>query len=164
MKRSRNSIVGVGLLIILFLSGTSCNSQSGNKAEESGTSSPIAEKEQILITVDASKLLSTTCYACHNPASASHDEMLAPPLAGIKLRYMKASESRMDFIGKMTSYVSNPTEESALMKGPIKRFGLMPKTALSEEEIRSIVTFIYDNELPAPDWFAEHEKEMHGGK
>ncbi|MFT7150005.1 MAG: hypothetical protein ACI82Q_001870, partial [Nonlabens sp.] len=42
------------------------------------------------------------------------------------------------------------------------RFGLMPKTALSDQELKAIVGFIYDNELPEPTWFADHEEEMHG--
>ena len=150
-------------MIVTIIIMSACTSSNGNQQEAQVSTFP-DNKAEVLNSDKASSLLTTVCYACHNPSSASHDEMLAPPLVGIKMRYMKASESRTNFINRMTAYVSDPKEESALMKGPIKRFGLMPKTALSEEEIKSIVTFIYDNELPAPDWFADHEKKMHGGQ
>lgn len=109
----------------------------------------------------ASNLLAVNCYICHDPKTNSHDEMLAPPLAGIKKRYIKATTDREAFIKYMTSFVSNPTEENALMKGPVRRFGLMPKTALDSEQISAIVTYIYDNEIPEPTWFVDHEKQMH---
>jgi len=113
------------------------------------------QKEEISQEV-ASKLLASNCYVCHNPNSKSHDEILAPPLAGIKMRYQRATSDREAFITKMTSFVSNPSEESALMHGPVRRFGLMPKTALSDKEISEIVTYISDNELPRPEWFEGH--------
>jgi hypothetical protein len=46
------------------------------------------------------------------------------------------------------------------MKGPVRRFGLMPATTLDRKEILEIVAFIYDHKLEMPDWFIEHyEKE-----
>lgn len=113
------------------------------------------QKEEVSQEV-ASKLLVSNCYVCHDPESKSHDEILAPPLAGIKMRYQRATPDREAFIAKMTRFVSNPSEESALMHGPVRRFGLMPKTILSGEEITKIVTYIYDNEMPKPEWFEGH--------
>ncbi|MFQ3212678.1 MAG: hypothetical protein ACJAT1_001123 [Marivirga sp.] len=59
--------------------------------------------------------------------------MLAPPLAGIKQLYVQESGNRIDFIKRMAAFVVNPNEESALMKGPIKRFGLMPKLTHNQQ-------------------------------
>jgi len=61
----------------------------------------------------------------------------------------------------MSAFVGNPSEEAALMKGPIRRFGLMPKPNVTPEQIRAIVTFIYENKVEEPEWFAAHEAEMH---
>lgn len=144
------------LLISLFLT-IGCNSSSSDATEESSQQGT-AE----IANIDASSLISTVCYACHNPKVGSHDEMLAPPLVGIKQNYLNATDDRLDFLERMLAFVSSPNEENALMKGPIKRFGLMPKTALSDQELKAIVGFIYDSELPEPAWFAEHEQEMHG--
>ena len=75
-------------------------------------------------------ILTNTCYACHNPKSNSHDNMLAPPLAGIKNKYLKTYPTKDLFVAQVSDYIFNPTQENALMKGPIKRFGLMPKIGL----------------------------------
>ncbi|GAB5552526.1 MAG: hypothetical protein Sapg2KO_21170 [Saprospiraceae bacterium] len=50
------------------------------------------------------------------------------------------------------------------MKGPIKRFGLMPKTTLSKNEIQELVKYIYHEELETPKWFPEHFEEEHAVK
>ena len=120
---------------------------------------PFSEEYEIHLQ-DTSKL--AFCYTCHNPKAESHDEMLAPPLAGIKMQYMRQTGTREAFIQRMADFVKNPTEEAAIMKGPVKRFGLMPKPALTAEEIESIVAYIYDNEIPQPSWYEEHHKKMHG--
>ncbi len=143
------------LLVIILTIPVGCNSTNGQKAEIASDNNTTSS--------EVSNLLSVNCYACHNPNTNSHDEILAPPLAGIKMRYKNATNDKEEFINRMSSFVFNPNAEAALMKGPIKRFGLMPKTALSEDEIRKIVTYIYENAIEEPSWFKEHEKEMHGG-
>lgn len=128
-------------------------------SQEKSESAAIAE---LSITAGL-EMLQTNCYACHNPNTTSHDDMLAPPLAGIKNRYKNTYGTRDEFIAAVSSFVSMPTEEKALMKGPIRRFGLMPKPALSDSaQIRALVAFIYDNPIETPEWFAEHYKEQHG--
>ncbi|MCB0631548.1 MAG: c-type cytochrome [Saprospiraceae bacterium] len=107
-------------------------------------------------------LLKQNCYVCHNPAAPSHDEIVAPPLVAAKWRYSQSYSERAAFIENMTAYVHQPAADKALMRGPVRRFGVMPPTTLSEDTIRSIVTYIYDNELEAPDWFAGHFEEEHG--
>lgn len=108
------------------------------------------------------KLLQTHCYACHNPTAESHDVILAPPLAGIKWRYQQAYKDRGAFIQHMTEFVAEPKEENALMRGPVRRFGLMPQTAIHRDTIQKIVSYIYDNDLEKPDWFDDHFEEQHG--
>ncbi|MDF2157326.1 cytochrome c [Algoriphagus sp. CAU 1675] len=108
--------------------------------------------------LDGLVLLKKYCYVCHNPNSASHDEMLAPPLFGIKNHYLKAFPEKGAFIDAMSDFIKNPTEEKALLKGPVNRFGLMPRPAVSDEEIEVIVTYIKDNQLEKPKWFDKHHQ------
>jgi hypothetical protein len=151
------------LIAILAIAIMGCTSQSAKQEKTLGEQNLNADSEMALLTQEEGmQMLQTHCYACHNPASISHDDILAPPLAGIKHRYKKQFSERGVFIEKMTAFVSNPTVENAMMRGPVKRFGVMPKTALKEEEIQQLTAFIYDNELPVPDWFPEHFKEHHG--
>lgn len=114
------------------------------------------------LMVDGLTLLKKHCYACHNPNTNSHDDIIAPPLAGIKKHYFDAYPEKEDFSKAMIEFVKNPSSEKSLMKGPVKRFGLMPKPAVTDQEIQQIVTYIRDSELEKPKWFDEHEKG-HGG-
>jgi len=158
--KQKITILTNGLLIIILAILAGCN----NTTNGLKTKIVSAHKAGLPISSEVSNLLSVNCYACHNPNTKSHDEMLAPPLAGIKIRYKKATKNREAFIDLMSSFVYNPSEEASLMKGSIKRFGVMPKTALDENKIREIVTYLYDNDVPEPSWFKEHHNEMNGGK
>lgn len=105
------------------------------------------------------ELLKKHCYVCHNPNTASHDEIIAPPLAGIKSHYTKAYPEKEMFKKAMIEFVSNPDQQKALMKGPVNRFGLMPKPATaSPEEIQLIVEYIQSKELEKPIWYEQQHQ------
>lgn len=104
-------------------------------------------------------LLQKHCYTCHNPKSKSHDEIIAPPLWGMKKHYLEAYPEKAAFEKAMIEFIQNPTEEKALMKGPIKRFGLMPKPEVSYEELQKIVSYIYDNEIENPVWHIKKDNQ-----
>ncbi len=158
MKQKSKNLT-YGLLAIFIAVITGCNNINGQKTENN-----IASSTEWLASPEVSNLLSVNCYTCHNPNASSHDEIIAPPLTGVKMRYKNATKDREEFIVMMSTYVSNPNEARALMKGPVKRFGVMPKTALDEDEIKKIVTYIFDNDIPEPSWFKEHTKEKHNGR
>ncbi|MCP4457388.1 MAG: cytochrome c [Cytophagales bacterium] len=165
IKEAMKNLNQLNLIFITLVLSSIVLSSCGNietKAQVDMSYLNLANAEEVLDAQDKGyELLKSTCYACHNPAAGSHDEMLAPPLAGIKMRYKRGYENREEFVAAMSKHVSNPSEESALMKGPIKRFGLMPNLNLMDEDVRLIVEYIYDNDLDEPDWFADHAKKMH---
>ena len=72
-----------------------------------------------------------------------------------------AYPSREAFIDAIVKWAENPSKEKALMRGAVNRFNTMPKQAFKPEEVREIAAYLYDNEVKVPEWFAEHEKEMH---
>ncbi|MCS5490259.1 cytochrome c [Algoriphagus limi] len=109
-------------------------------------------------------LLQRHCYTCHNPKSKSHDEIIAPPLWGVKNHYLKAYPEKESFTKALTSFVQNPNEEKALMKGPIKRFGLMPKPVISDSDLEKIVEYIYENEIENPAWHIEKDNHKNESK
>lgn len=150
----------VGFVLVLNFSG---KSKSNENTLVDGDKPEIHSID--LISSEAGLIgLQTNCYTCHNPNTESHDQMLAPPLAGIKYKYMSLYPEEEEFINKMSEFVVLPTKEKALMKGPVKRFGLMPKPALQEEEIRELVKYIYNNDLEIPKWFSGHFEAQHGIK
>lgn len=113
------------------------------------------------LSLNGMELVKQNCYSCHNPNAASHDLTIAPPLVGVKMRYLKAYPEEEVFKSKMTSFLQEPTKEKSIMKGPVKRFGVMPKFQWSDVHIEAMVDYIYKGELEKPEWFEEHHKEMH---
>ena len=106
-------------------------------------------------------LLKDNCYVCHNPAAKSHDDLLAPPLMAVKMRYSKQYTSKEEFITAIVNWVQNPTEEKALMKGAVNNFKVMPPLPIEVEKIKKIATYIYENDLEKPTWLPKHMQKMH---
>lgn len=159
---NRTSFYPFFILVIILLG---CNSEPANKEEKVSEQDEKVIKDLVLLSPEEGVAnLKTNCYSCHNPQSTSHDEMLAPPLAGIKFKYKNHYPERSEFIYKMSNFVHSPTTENAVMKGPVRRFGLMPKVPMKLEEIRQVVAFIYDNKMEIPEWFSDHFEEQHGKK
>ncbi len=152
----RYAILLLGLIII------SCNAHQ--KPEKMELSQDHLTEIRIIKTIPPEEglaLVSENCYACHQIDSESHDNMLAPPLARIKYTYKKKFDSEELFIAKMSDFLIEPTKQKAIMKGPVRRFGLMPVTGLSNEEIKELTKYIYHNELEYPEWFPAHFEEEH---
>lgn len=146
------------MISILFLLQLLVNSPEVPAKDLEFTISPIDIREE-LISDEGLVLLQKHCYACHNPKSKSQDEIIAPPLWGMKKHYLEAYSEKADFEKAMMEFIQNPTEEKALMKGPIKRFGLMPKPAVSSEDLQKIVSYIYANEIENPEWHIEKDNQ-----
>lgn len=125
-------------------------------SEENQVTNIPSQNSSVALTEPGLMLLQKHCYTCHNPKTASHDEIIAPPLFGIKNQYLKRYPEEKEFQLAMSEFVANPNEDKALMKGPIKRFGLMPKPPVSEEYLKVIIEYIRKNELEKPTWYDQH--------
>ncbi len=98
-------------------------------------------------------LFNVKCSACHIKTRPSDpSQLIAPPLMGImkhtKMQYNTKKEA-VDFI---VNYALNPQRDKAVcMPHTIKRFGLMPsqKGNVSEDELRHIASWMYDNYPPS---------------
>ena len=111
---------------------------------------------------DAYELLNTQCYICHSINSVSHDSIIAPPMAAVKMRYSRTYKTKESFVEAISDWAIDPKLENALMRGAVKQFNVMPKQVFKEEDLEKIASYIFENELEVPEWFAEHEKDMHG--
>lgn len=140
------------IIAILFVVLSSCN----NKI----TSLP---KNEINSTTNTEglKLFQQNCYACHSVTTKSHDEIIAPPMAAVKRRYMKEYDSEDDFVKAVVAYASDPKTENALMIGAVDKFKVMPKQAFTKEDLTKIAAYIYDNEIETPEWFEDHFQQDH---
>ncbi len=108
-------------------------------------------------------LIKTNCYACHNPNSASHDNLIAPPMAAIKKRYLRLYDTKESFVGAVSKWTLNPSEDNAIMRGAVMEFNVMPKQNFKKEDVKKIATYIFENKLEEPEWFEGHERGMHRG-
>jgi cytochrome c553 len=112
----------------------------------------------------AERLFNQKCMICHNTEGKTAETMLAPPFFQVKKRYLMASMDKDDFINTMTNWVKNPSKENALMRGAVQQLNVMPKLGYSEEDIKIISQYIYENDMPKPKWFdahqASHRKQM----
>lgn len=107
-------------------------------------------------------LMKNNCYACHNPNTKSHDEIIAPPFVAVKRRYSMQYQSKEEFTNAVINWVQNPNEDKALMRGAVNEFKVMPKLPLDSDVLRNIANYMYENEMEEPAWFEEHSKQMHG--
>lgn len=99
---------------------------------------PEAEKGKTAIAV---------CLSCHN---AELDPALAPPLYGVQNKYKQAFEDQETFVQAIIDWAKNPTEEKALMKRPVKKLGLMAPMPLPDAMLKSIGTYLYEEEFAPP--------------
>lgn len=143
------------LPILLFLMVSSCT-----KYEPEENKVEVSSLEQTPDYDKAKQILTTTCYTCHSP-TAGEQGRLAPPMEAVKRRYKMAYSTEKEFIEAITSFAVTPTEDASLMRGAVDRFGVMPLQNFKEEDIRAVATYIYQNELPQPEWFEDHFNQMH---
>ncbi len=143
----------------------SCGSSTKENTESSSMVNEEAVASVVTVALDTVSenymLFKNQCLICHGGAP-SHDELIAPPMAAVKWRYSKQYDNKEDFVNGMVAWGLNPTAESALMRGAVKEFNVMPKPATNETDLKTIATFIYDNELEQPEWFEEHFNKMYG--
>jgi len=150
------------LILIFLISGLffSCNEKKKDLTQ-SDSNNPVKQSNK---ESEAYELMKTQCYICHSISSASHDEIIAPPMAAVKMRYSRTYRTKESFVEAITTWATDPKLENALMRGAINQFNVMPKQVFKKEDLEKIALYIYENELEVPEWFAEHEKEMHGNR
>jgi mono/diheme cytochrome c family protein len=146
------------LILIAFLfASIGCQRQGTDQQQAS-----LQPVRQVTGEISDPDIIKTNCYVCHNPQAASHDVILAPPLAAVKFRYTRVYRDRESFINAVSAYLLSPHQEESLMPGAINKFGAMPPTTLKKDQVKEIAEYLYDNGPAQPVWFEEHFKSMHG--
>ncbi len=99
--------------------------------------------------------MESLCISCHN-STATKENRLAPPMAAVKIHYLEKHPQKQDFINAVISFVNAPEKNKALMKGAVKKFGIMPKLNYEHKKLEEIAEYLYHHDPPKPDWFDEH--------
>lgn len=108
-------------------------------------------------------LLNKNCISCHSP-DANFDNRLAPPMVAIKKHYITEGVSKQQFVSSIHDFVKQPSADKSKMPNAVKRFGLMPALAMSDDELQKIAEYIFETDIEAPSWFEKHyqqEKKNH---
>jgi hypothetical protein len=113
---------------------------------------------------DGYTLLKQRCFICHReqPAYGKHEGLTAPPMPGVKMHYLRKYKNKEDFIRAVTEWVKNPSEDKSIMKGAVKRFGLMPAFPYPDDELRKIAEALYNLPLPEKHGMMKCGGGMHG--
>jgi cytochrome c553 len=143
-------------LVALLMIFTSCNKQNSSDDFNKNIASTNEFDD-----AEALKLFQQKCYACHSVATKSHDEIIAPPMIAVKKRYSMQFDNKEDFVNAVVAYAIDPKAENALMIGAVNQFKAMPKQAFSEDDLKKIATYIYENKIETPEWFEEHFQQNH---
>ncbi len=146
------------LVFLISLVFYSCKNNQNSNSEKFGyTDQKLSTDDQN----EAYKKMKTLCYSCHSP-TAEMDMRMAPPMVAVKMHYTKKYDNQADFAEAIWKFMQAPDENKALMKGAVRKFGVMPYLPYKEEDIRAIAAYMYNNELEKPEWFDQHYKEKHG--
>ncbi len=147
-------------LIFLFML---CSTYSCSDIKKEDTTRSSTLKHKLPKANNSTLLFDQKCMICHITKGKTSETMLAPPFYEVKERYLKASMDKEDFIEIVGDWVKNPSADNVLIPDAVKHFGIMPNLNYSEKNINQISQYIYDNDMPKPEWFDAHEAE-HGRK
>lgn len=140
----KNYLISILAIIVLIFTTVACDKSDAN--DESQLSKK-AENRKAL------RIISTACFTCHSPErEIDHKARTGPPIYKIRPHYMRDGITRDEFVTEVSSFLKEPTEAKAKMKGAIRNFGLMPRMPLPDEDIRIIAEYLYDNDMTAEQW------------
>ncbi len=140
----KNFIISFIAIIALLFTVVACD--DSNAKEETKESKKDENRKAL-------RIISTTCFTCHSPErEMDHKGRTGPPIFKIRQHYMRDGITRDEFVAEVSSFLKEPTEAKAKMKGAIRNFGLMPRMPLPDEDIRMIAEYLYDNDLTAEQW------------
>ncbi|MGE0561693.1 MAG: DUF3365 domain-containing protein [Flavobacteriales bacterium] len=132
------------LLAVLFLAGCGSNVEPVSVEQEN-----VKVDEQVAL-----KLMSQTCFTCHNP-DLEIDSRVAPPLFKIREHYLDDETTQEEFVKNIVHFINNPTEENSIMPGAVRNFGLMPKMTFKDEDIKLIATYLFENDVASDEWYEQ---------
>lgn len=158
--RRKSTMKYLALSLLFMLSLTACTNGSKSTGKKSKNN---LQTTEAVVNEEGFKTMKNLCYSCHGP-DAEMEMRMAPPMIAVKMHYRKAYPKEDDFVNAIWGMVDNPDSNKALMKGAVRKFGLMPYLPHPEEDVKAIASYIYHNDLKKPEWFAEHMKKGHGKK
>jgi mono/diheme cytochrome c family protein len=128
-------------LLILVISCQESNSSKTIKKEKEIES----VKKDTSAMVEGYSLMKQKCFVCHaeKPDPAKKGQMIAPPISRIQEHYKPAYPTLEEFVSAISKWVKEPNKEKAMMPGAVRKFNLMPKMVVPDEEMNKIAQALY---------------------
>lgn len=135
---------------IVTIIATACNSETESTTNNTTTESPETVIDSRLA------LLSKNCFTCHNPEKNAPTR-IAPAMADIRVAYLTANEEKDVFVDNFLRFVNTPSEQNSFMPESIKQFGIMPKLSYSQDDLKAIAAYVYENSMTGDEWIKQQE-------
>jgi cytochrome c551/c552 len=101
------------------------------------------------VNIEALSIVQKNCTSCHHP---NEQNSIAPSLKDIHAFYNNKFSSQNKGHLKLFSFLSSPKDETAMMKDAVKKYGLMPKISLSDEELKAVAELLYGFNFSKENW------------
>lgn len=102
------------------------------------------------------------CMECHVIDGVGGGKKPAPPMYGAWHHYRVDYPEREAFVAAVVGWLKAPAAEKALMQGAVKKFGVMEKVELSEEDAEAVASYLWERSLDVPAAYVAHYNEQHG--
>lgn len=155
-----NKLLLVGVLCTAFSLpvALSASEKADDKEEATTATAEVAATNEAVRS--GKEVYESLCMVCH---VSKGKPTIAPPIFAVKNHVIEAHPEREDFVQRIVDWVKKPDADNALMRGAIKKFGLMPPMPqIDDEELLAVAEFLYDTDVELPDWYKKHYKEEHG--
>jgi hypothetical protein len=92
------------------------------------------------------ELMKNNCFVCHfpKPDPSKRNQMIAPPMQKVQEHYKPAYPNKEEFVKAIKTWVANPSEDKVQMPGVVRKFNLMPKLVVADEDIKLIAETLYE--------------------
>ncbi|MFD2517588.1 hypothetical protein [Salinimicrobium flavum] len=144
-------------LVVLLISLAGCNtSQKENKQDQKTTDSLQTSNSRYTEVAQNTppetrgyELMTQKCFICHlaKPDPSKKAQMIAPPMVQVQEHYKPTYPDKEEFINAMVSFIQDPSLETTLMPGAVKKFNLMPKLLYEDNELRLIAETLYEHDF-----------------
>lgn len=138
-------------LFLFFVAFVLFSCQS--KQKESFGIVPSKKVDSLEWVQQVQKSMETNCYLCHSPNAPESEGRVGPPMIAIKAHYLEQFPTKELFVAAMVDFVQHPTNEQAILKESVTKYGLMPRQQFPEGLVEQIAAYLYDYQVEAPKWF-----------
>ena len=99
-----------------------------------------------LIAADGKAIFERSCAACH---SINPPPKAAPPIASLATRFHQKYQTKEKGVKQLAAYLKAPDKKNAIDQQAIDRFGIMPAQALSDEELKTVSEWVWEQATSA---------------